>query len=876
MIGFSFDAQTKNALAAYLRVADRERTPSPPEERSQMIRRMGCFRCHSASDRPPPLEEAGASPAGSGLETVPYLRTPRLNNVCAKYDREYLLSALRDGVSGERYKGYSYRMPLFGAHAESIVQALAEMDGEVLTEPKAAIQASDPTLSGLGAALTGFEGYSCVSCHTWNGRQLNEGDPGAIGPDLTTVARRIRREWFDRWMDDPARIVPGTVMPQIFPRGQPAMIKSILDGDALRQKEAIWNYLLLGKDAPSPKPLPPVPVEIPGANAPPMISQIPIRLPDGKDVESICLMYGSHDLLLYDVGAMKLRGVYGGAQILRTVRGRIRRFSLVGQPLPDFSSASAASLLEPGPESVELLGYDRIEQGARIRLRAHFKERTLDGSESIRLSRRKVIREIQWQGLPASASSFDLPPPVLPPAVKYPLLPDPGPVGGSLERPGYRAIAYPRPRTITGEDLLMPGAIAVHPLDGRVFVASMKNGEIFVLRDPADNGVGAHFDNYAGGLFQETYSMLAEKDGLYVLHRRNLTRISETGGVADRFDRVCALPHGIIDSYDYGYGLVRDKTGAFVYTFAPYADRKLPGAGSALRMVPGEKPEEIAFGFRNPLGWCTGPEGEIFYTDNQGEWVATNKLSHIVKGRYYGFPIAEKKEHETNPYCHPALWVPYSWARSINGVAWNNTGDKFGPFAGQFFMAELMYGGAIIRGCLEKVNGEYQGACFPFWGKGLLGPLTLAFDPKGRLFVGGITEPGWMAQPDRGALFRIDYAGETPFEIQSIHVLPQGFRLNFTLPIEPKSSTAAAAYVIEHYRYEYTGAYGSPELESTLLSIDKIELAPDARSVDLHTGVLIKDRVYMINASGVKSAKGDMLVSPVGAYTLNEIPDAAK
>ena len=39
-----------------------------------------------------------------------------------------------------------------------------------------------------------------------------------------------------------------------------------------------------------------------------------------------------------------------------------------------------------------------------------------------------------------------------------------------------------------------------------------------------------------------------------------------------------------------------------------------------------------------------------------------------------------------------------------------------------------------------RVTGAYQGACFPFWGKGLLGPLTLAFDNrKGQLYVGSIT-----------------------------------------------------------------------------------------------------------------------------------------
>ena len=130
------------------------------------------------------------------------------------------------------------------------------------------------------------------------------------------------------------------------------------------------------------------------------------------------------------------------------------------------------------------------------------------------------------------------------------------------------------------------------------------------------------------------------------------------------------------------------------------------------------------------------------------------------------------------------MWVPYAWARSINGVAYDNTGGKFGPFAGQFFMAELMFGGAIVRANVEKVNGVYQGACFPFWGKGLLGPVTLAFDPRGQLYVGGITEPGWMAQPDRGALFRIDFTGEVPFEMQSIHVRPRGFRVVFTKPVD--------------------------------------------------------------------------------------------
>jgi hypothetical protein len=42
--------------------------------------------------------------------------------------------------------------------------------------------------------------------------------------------------------------------------------------------------------------------------------------------------------------------------------------------------------------------------------------------------------------------------------------------------------------------------------------------------------------------------------------------------------------------------------------------------------------------------------------------------------------------------------------------------------------------------------------------------------------------------------------------------------------------------------------------------------------VELTTSPLVKDRVYFIQARGVRSAKGEALVRPAGAYTLNEVP----
>lgn len=932
---YTAEAATRKAIAAYQAVAARERHASPYASRQRLLDRLGCWRCHQRdSDRAPPLEVISSTLGGSWLQTLPFLRTPRLTYPLQKYTSAHLATAIREGVSGLRYARYTYQMPCFGADAETVLQALAEADGELPAAADPPLRPpADPTLATLaGPTLAGFQGYACVSCHPWNGQLLTDQDPGAVGTDLTRVAGRIRRDWFDRYLEGPGRSHPGTPMPAIFTRGKPATLASVLEGDPAKQKEALWSYFLLGKQAPSPKPPPPQPLAGPVAGEPALVAQIPVRLPDGAVVEGLCLQHGSHDLVLYDVGRLALHSVYTGARLLRGTQGRLRTYTIVGTPVgvttPDDGVRLLGGNAPEAPAGTTLDGFDRLADGVRIRWQAQFEGGIrVEVVEDLRLeqgSRRGLLRAFQVRGIPAGRSlelrvrvpsslaakahpsrgdakqartgdalrlalfpdreglcdatlRLELPPPQEPPPAERVLLSSPDTPAGALERPGYRAVAYPRPKTAAGEDLVMPSALAISPRDGRVFIASMKQGELFTLDDPTGDGTSARFVDYARGYFQDAYALLAEADGLYVLHRRNLTKVSDTDGDgrADRFDRVAALAHGVADTYDYAYGLVRDAKGAFVFSYAPHANRHLPGSGSALRLVPGLPPQETAYGFRNPLGWCNGPQGSVFFTDNQGEWVATNKLCHLVEGRFYGYPNTAQPQHASKPRGRTALWVPYAWARSINGVTRDTTEGKFGPFAGQFFLAELMFGGAILRADLETVNGEVQGACFPFWGQGLLGPVVLAFDPRGRLFVGSITEPTWMAQPDRGALFRIDFTGQTPFEMQTIRVLPRGFRVVFTRPVAAETARDPASYRIESYRYEYTGAYGSPELDRARLAIERVEVAADGRSADLVTGPLVPERVYLLQARGVRSPAGEPLVHPVGAYTLNEVPHAA-
>src|SRR5207248_1792435 len=138
----------------YLNVAAKEKHPSPFADRQRKLERAGCAKCHQRdSDRQPPAEEIGGTLGGAFLQETPFLRTPRLTNAHQKYTRAHLASSVREGVSGLRGSRYTYRMPIFGADADELLQALAEADGELVTEAEAPEPViADPTLGTLHGA----------------------------------------------------------------------------------------------------------------------------------------------------------------------------------------------------------------------------------------------------------------------------------------------------------------------------------------------------------------------------------------------------------------------------------------------------------------------------------------------------------------------------------------------------------------------------------------------------------------------------------------------------------------------------------------------------------------------------------------------------
>ena len=219
----------------------------------------------------------------------------------------------------------------------------------------------------------------------------------------------------------------------------------------------------------------------------------------------------------------------------------------------------------------------------------------------------------------------------------------------------------------------------------------------------------------------------------------------------------------------------------------------------------------------------------------------------------------------------PAIWFPYGrMGQSIAEPKWDLTGGKFGPFTGQIFIGDQTKS-TVMRVALEKVNGVYQGACFPFRSGFQCGVIRLLFGPEGSLYVGE-TNRGWGSVGGRPwGLQRLIYTGVLPFEIYDMKITKDGFDLTFTKPVDPKSVTADAIS-LKSFTHIYHSSYGSPEMDTQGEKIDSIKVAADGKSVSLVVPHRKPGRIYELAARGVKNLEGEGLLHVEAYYTVNEVP----
>jgi hypothetical protein len=313
--------------------------------------------------------------------------------------------------------------------------------------------------------------------------------------------------------------------------------------------------------------------------------------------------------------------------------------------------------------------------------------------------------------------------------------------------------------------------------------------------------------------------------------------------------------------------------------------RAAPYRGWCFQVTPEGKFIPFASGVRSPAGIGINKRGEIFYTDNQGDWNCTSTLHHVVKGRFYGHPssltdhpdfvgknlnriTAEEYDHLRQ---RPAIYLPHGELSNSPGEpVFNETGGKFGPFEDQVFIGDQTKSN-MMRAVLERVGGEYQGVVFDFANPLQCGVIRSRFASDGSLWIGQ-TGRGWRSVGDKiFGLQRIHWDGKTiPMEMLSVSLTKTGFRIQFTKAVNREAAGNLANYAIKHWGYIYQAEYGSPKVGLTDVIPTAVKISADNRSVELELP-LIKERVYQLTLSAIAGEDGTPMTNATGYYTLNRL-----
>lgn len=464
----------------------------------------------------------------------------------------------------------------------------------------------------------------------------------------------------------------------------------------------------------------------------------------------------------------------------------------------------------------------------------------------------------------------------------------------------YRAVTIPAPRDV----VLEVGGLAVLP-DGRPIVCT-RRGEVWIITGAGDPlPFTPSYTLFASGLHEPLglavrQEVRAGRDvtAVYCVQRGELTRLIDTTGDdrANIYETVSDA-WGVSGNYhEFAFGPKFDRSGDAWVTLnvgfcGSLGKSVAPYRGWAVRITPAGEMIPVCDGLRSPNGIGVWHDGAVFYVDNQGDYVGSNRMSWLAPNSWAGHPSTLRwregwtKDSPNPPRMPATIWFPYKkMGQSTADIVVDDTGGKFGPFSGQIFVGDQTLA-SVMRVTIEKIELEdgsmlYQGACYPFR-EGLdCGVNRIAFDAKGRMFVGQ-TDRGWGSiGRRRHGVQRLDFTGVTPFEVLEMKVAPDGFVLEFTKDLDAGSAADLTSYRMSSYTYNYHAEYGSDEVDAKDVEIRRVEvLGP--RTARLVLGEMRRGKgpdgkgegyVHELHLPGVRDTDGESLLHPRAYYTLQALP----
>jgi cytochrome c551/c552 len=225
----------------------------------------------------------------------------------------------------------------------------------------------------------------------------------------------------------------------------------------------------------------------------------------------------------------------------------------------------------------------------------------------------------------------------------------------------------------------------------------------------------------------------------------------------------------------------------------------------------------------------------------------------------------------------PAVWLPHGVLGISNSeILQDETQGKFGPFAGQLFVGDQGQS-KIMRVVLEKVNGEFQGVAFDFKSGFQSGVLRMCYGHDGSMFVGETNRRWGSAGTTTSGLQRLVWTGKTPFEMKTVKAMPDGFEIEFTLPVNKSTAEDLDSYYGKSFLYKYHPVYGSPTVNEEKLSVKGVKVSEDGLKVRIVIDNLKQYYLHQLDVPGIRSAENGLRVLHSTAYyTLNNIPEGTK
>jgi hypothetical protein len=200
------------------------------------------------------LEGKYPAPKGDTAEAfAPDQRAPLMTWFGEKLHPEWMTGFIGNEI---KYKPRPYlhaRMPAFPPRAEGLSHGLAAEHGcPPIT--KGPPEKPDPAQQPIGSKLMGRtpnESFSCVQCHAVN-KQPPFAPFEAPAVNFMYASERLRKDYYHRWVHNPLKLDPNTKMPAFEREDGKTTILNVFDGDARKQFEAIWQYLLQGREIKPP------------------------------------------------------------------------------------------------------------------------------------------------------------------------------------------------------------------------------------------------------------------------------------------------------------------------------------------------------------------------------------------------------------------------------------------------------------------------------------------------------------------------------------------------------------------------------------------------------------------------------------------------